>query len=134
LVAIVLLPEHLHTVWTLPTGDARYPIRWNRIKEQFTWRSLKAGGEEVPPSPSRLRHNERGIWQRRYWEHMVRDEEDLKRWIDYVHWNRRKHGYACNVRDWAWSSFHRYVALGEYTADWGAEDPTPRYDAPEWGE
>src|SRR3989304_5863907 len=133
LVAIVLLPEHLHTVWTLPPGDARYPIRWKRIKEEFTRRYLKAGGEEIMPSRSRLRHAERGIWQRRYWEHAVRDEEDLKRCVDYVHWNPKKHGHLANVRDWRWSSFHRFVRLGEYTAGWGAGDPTPGHVQPPWG-
>jgi putative transposase len=133
-VGIVLLPDHLHAVWTLPPGDGRHPIRWKRIKEEFTRRYLKAGGEEIRPSLSRLRHSERGIWQRRYWEHTVRDEEDLKRCVDYVHWNPKKHGHVANVRDWSWSSFHRFVGLGEYTLDWGAEDPTPGYDEPEWGE
>ncbi len=134
LVAIVLLPDHLHTVWTLPPGDVSYPIRWKLIKAEFTRRYLRGGGAEVSPSPSRLRHSERGIWQRRYWEHTVRDEADLKRCVDYVHWNPKKHGHVTNVRDWRWSSFHRFVNLGEYFPDWGAEDPTPGYDDPEWGE
>jgi len=134
LAAIVLLPDHVHTIWTLPQGDAAYPLRWKRIKEEFTLSYLVSGGTEVPPSPSRLRQGERGVWQRRYWEHAVRDEEDLKRCVDYVHWNPKKHGYVSNVCDWHWSSFHRYVELCEYTRDWGAEDPTPGYDDPEWGE
>jgi len=134
LVAIVLLPDHIHTVWTLPRGDARYPTRWQRIKEEFTRTYLVRGGTEVPLSLSRLQQKERGVWQRRYWEHTVSDEEDLKRCVDYVHWNPKKHGYVANVRDWPWSSFHRYVGLGEYTHDWGAKDPAPDYNAPEWGE
>ena len=134
LVAIVLLPDHLHTVWTLPRGDVRYPIRWKRIKEEFTRQYLKAGGEEVPPGRSRVRHAERGIWQRRYWEHTIEDEDDLKRCVDYAHWNPKKHRYVANVRDWPWSSFHRFVTMGEYTPDWGAEDPVPGYDDPEWRE
>ncbi len=134
LVAIVLLPEHVHTVWTLPPGDVGYPVRWKRIKEEFTLAYLANGGWEVVPSFSRLHHGERGVWQRRYWEHSVRDEDDLKRCVDYVHWNPKKHGHVTNVRDWPWSSFHRHVKLGEYTVDWGAEDPTPGYDEPEWGE
>ena len=133
-VAIVLLPDHLHTIWTLPPGDARYPMRWKLIKAEFTRRYLKAGGEEVSPSPSRLRHSERGIWQRRYWEHAMHDAEDLKRCVDYVHWNPKKHGHAANVRGWRWSSFHRFVGMGEYMPDWGTEDPTPGYDDPERGE
>jgi putative transposase len=134
LVAIVLLPDHLHTVWTLPYGDAGYPTRWRRIKEEFTRAYLADGGKETPPTPSRLRQGERGVWQRRYWEHTVRDEDDMKRCVDYVHWNPKKHGYVANVRDWPWSSFHRHVRLGEYTVDWGAEDPAPGYNEPEWGE
>jgi putative transposase len=133
-VAIALLPDHLHTVWTLPPDDDRYPIRWKQIKEEFTRRYLGAGGKEIPPNASRLRHNERGIWQRRYWEHAVEDEEQLKRCVDYVHWNPKKHGHVTNIRDWPWLSFHRFVAMGEYTVDWGAQDPTPGYDDPEWGE
>jgi putative transposase len=134
LVAISLLPEHVHTIWTLPQGDAGYPMRWKRIKEEFTVAYLAHGGAEGPRTDSRLRHGERGVWQRRYWEHMVRDEEDLNRCVDYVHWNPKKHGLVKNVRDWPWSSFNRYVALGQYTLDWGATDPTPGYDDPEWGE
>jgi putative transposase len=134
LAAIVLLPDHIHTIWTLPTGDAAYPMRWKRVKEEFTAVYLANGGVETPRSPSQLRQGERGVWQRRYWEHLVRDEDDLKRCVDYVHWNPKKHGHVTNVRDWQWSSFHRYVGLGEYADDWGAEDPTPGYDDPEWGE
>ena len=134
IVAIVLLPDHLHTVWALPAGDALYPIRLKQIKEDFTRRYLKAGGREISPGPSRLRHQERGIWQRRYWEHTIRDDDDLKHCVDYVHWNPKKHGFVTNVRDWRWSSFHRFVQLGEYTLDWGAEDPRRGYSDPEWGE
>jgi putative transposase len=133
-VAIVLLPDHLHTVWTLPEGDTAYSTRWRRTKEEFTRAYLAGGAAEAPRSQSRLRQGERGVWQRRYWEHTVRDEEDLKRCVDYIHWNPKKHGYAANVRDWPWSSFHRYVQLGEYEADWGADNPAPASDAQEWGE
>jgi putative transposase len=134
LVAVVLLPEHLHTVWTLPPADADYPTRLRRIKEEFTRAYLDCGGSESPRSHSKEEKCERGVWQRRYWEHTVHDEDDLKRCVDYVHWNPKKHGYVGNVRDWPWSSFHRYVELGEYTLDWGADDPAPGYDDPEWGE
>ena len=133
-VAIVLLPDHLHSVWTLPPRDAAYSIRWKRIKEMFTRLYLAGGGKEVAPNLSRLRHGERGVWQRRFWEHAVRDEEDLKRCGDYIHWNPKKHAHVTNVRDWPWSSFHRYVGLGEYSPAWGADDPAPGYDDPEWGE
>ena len=89
-VAILLLPDHLHTVWPLPRGDACYPIRWKRITEDFTHRYLKARGEEVPLRRSRVRHAERAIWQRRYWEHAVEDEDDLKRCVDDAHWKLKK--------------------------------------------
>ena len=77
IVAIVLLPDHWHTIWSLPSGDARYPMRWTRIKEEFTRRWLASGGTELEQSPSRQKHRLRGIWQKRYWEHTVRDEDDL---------------------------------------------------------
>ncbi len=132
--AMVLLPDHLHAVLTLPADDNNYPLRWKRIKELFTRNYLTAGGSEVAPNASRQRSGERGVWQRRYWEHTVEDDDDLKQCVDYVHWNPKKHGYVSNVRDWPWSSFHRFIQAGEYTLDWGADDPCPGYDEPEWGE
>ena len=134
IVAIVLLPDHWHTVWALPRGDARYPLRWMRIKEEFTERWLNGGGGELPQSASRQRHRQRGVWHKRYWEYTVRDEDDLQRCVDYAHWNPRKHLLVPRVRDWEWSSFHRFVQLGEYDLDWGGADPTPDWDDPEWGE
>ena len=133
-IPFVLLPDHWHTVWILPPGDDRYPLRWMRIKEEFTERWLAAGGAELPQSESREKHRQRGVWQKRYWEHTVRDEDDLKRCVDYTHWNPRKHKLAARVRDWEWSSFHRMVREGEYDLDWGGTDPTPGWEAPEWGE
>jgi len=132
IVAIVLLPDHLHTVWTLPTGDDRYSLRWRRIKEEFTRTYLAAGGRELGQSASRVRQGQRGVWHKRFWEHTCRHEEDLKRCADYVHWNPKKHHLVVNVKDWPWSSFHRFVKLGEYPPDWGRDDPTPGYDTPEW--
>ena len=131
---MVLLPDHLHTIWTLPRGDADYSSRWRRIKAEFTDAYLAAGGRELPVSPSRKKRGERGIWQRRFWEHVVRDEDDLKRCVDYCHWNPRKHGLVERVRDWEYSTFHQFVERGEYDLDWGSTDPTPGYDDPEWGE
>ena len=134
IVAIVLLPDHWHTVWTLPRGDARYSLRLQKIKEAFTRRFLESGGTELSQSQSRINHGLRGVWQKRFWEHTIDDQADLKRCVDYVHWNPKKHGLVTSVKDWRWSSFHRFVAAGEYTLDWGREDPMPGYDAPEWGE
>ena len=133
LVAVVLLPDHLHTVWCLPRGDSDYPMRWKRIKEEFTKSYLSTGGTELPITESRKKKGERGIWQRRYWEHTVRDEEDLTHCVDYIHWNPKKHGYVKRVRDWAYSSFHRFVQEGEYDIDWGSSDPTSELNH-DWGE
>lgn len=133
-VAIVLLPDHWHTVWSLPRGDDRYPLRWMRIKEEFTQSWLQQGGSEVAQTESRKKHRYRGIWQKRYWEHTVRDEEDLRRCVDYVHWNPRKHKLVARVCDWRWSSFHRFMQEGEYGIDWGGTDPCPGWRYPEWGE
>jgi putative transposase len=131
-VAVVLLPDHLHTVWTLPPGDADYSVRWARIKEEFTRSFLAEGGHEAAVTTSRLRRRERAVWQRRFWEHTCKDEDDLKRCVDYLHWNPVKHGLVMRVRDYPWSSFHRFVRMGEYDLNWGAVNPCPGYDEPEW--
>jgi len=120
--AIVLLPDHLHCVWTLPDGDADFSTRWNQIKGQFTKTWLAGGGMEVTPSASRSKRRERGVWQRRLFEHCCRDEDDFRRCVDYVHVNPLKHGLVDRVVDWPWSSFHRYVRLGEYSQEWGTVD------------
>lgn len=119
--AIVLLPDHLHTIWTLPSGDSDYPLRWNKIKYRFTDAYLTAGGIERRVTTAQRNREERGVWQRRFWEHTVRDDHDMKRCLDYVHWNPIKHGLVERVTDYPWSSFHRYVALGEYDAAWGTD-------------
>jgi putative transposase len=131
-VAIALLPDHTHTVWSLPAGDSDYPFRWAQIKEEFTRSFLALGGEEAQVNTSRLRHRERGIWQRRYWEHTCQDEIDLKRCVDYIHWNPVKHGLVKRARDYPWSSFHRFVKEGEYDMDWGRLDPCPDIGGPGW--
>jgi putative transposase len=118
-----------HSVWTLPPQDAAYPLRWKQIKERFTSAYLANGGEEASVSASRHAKRERGVWQRRYYEHTVRDEADLRHCIDYVHINPIKHRLVDSVVDWPWSSFHRYLALGEYTPDWGAD---PTFHGDEW--
>lgn len=120
LTAVALLPDHLHAIWTLPAGDADYSGRWGLVKERFTRAHLAGGGAEVGVSRARRRQRERGVWQPRFWEHTVRDEDDFKRCLDYTHWNPVKHGLVSRVRGWPWSSFGRYVALGEYEPDWGS--------------
>ena len=118
--AIVLLPDHLHCVWTLPSGDSDFSTRWNQIKGHFTKEWLASGGREAISSESRLKKRERGVWQRRLFEHCCRDEGDFRRCVEYVHINPLKHGLVERVVDWPWSSFHRYVRLGEYSEDWGS--------------
>jgi putative transposase len=130
--AIVLLPDHVHTVWTLPGPDQDYSVRWQRIKETFTRLFLRAGGSEGHRSGSRTRHRERAIWQQRFWEHTCRDEADWARFLDYLHWNPVKHGLAARVGDYPWSSFHRFVERGVYDPNWGEADPCPNWDDPEW--
>ncbi|TIC84745.1 REP-associated tyrosine transposase [Crenobacter intestini] len=112
--AAVVLPDHLHCIWTLPSGDSDYPERWRRIKVAFTRRVP----DLVPPSASRQEKGERGVWQRRYWEHLIRDEADWCHHVDYIHFNPVKHHLVARVRDWPYSSFHRFVAAGVYPADW----------------
>jgi putative transposase len=132
ILAIVLLPDHWHAVWSLPSGDCRYSLRIRQIKEAFTRRYLASGGGESRQSRSRIEHGLRGVWQKRFWEHTVDDENDLKRCVDYVHLNPKKHGLVSSVKNWEWSSFHRCVTAGEYTFDWGRSDPAPGFDAAEW--
>jgi putative transposase len=115
--AIVVLPDHLHTVWTLPDGDADFALRWRLIKSAFS-RHLP-DGERI--SESRADKAERGIWQRRYWEHTLRDERDFERHVDYIHFNPVKHGHVSQVKDWPYSSFHRLVRLGIYPLDWAGD-------------
>ena len=117
--AVILLPDHLHAIWTLPSGDDRYPARWGWIKKEFTKAYLAAGGAERRRSASRRRAGRRGVWQRRYWEHTLRDEVDFERHADYIHWNPVKHGHAVKPWDWEPSSFRRWVAAGHYEPDWG---------------
>jgi putative transposase len=131
-VAMVLLPDHLHCVWQLPPGDDAYSIRLAQIKEQFTRKFLATGGREGERSASRRAHRERAVWQRRFWEHTIIDEDDLKRCVDYIHWNPVKHGLVSRVRDWKYSTFHRFVKEGEYEIDWGRSNPCEGYDEPEW--
>jgi len=162
--AMVLMPDHLHAIWTLPENDHAYSVRWSMIKRlvtqavgapgtpygfsreevagahgapyggsQLEGRVRRAhqdhsnrirgvdGGCSPPASASRLKRREGLIWQRRFWEHRVRDQADLNRCIDYLHWNPVKHGYVSRVADWPFSTFHRFVRNGIYPEDWGGE-------------
>jgi putative transposase len=125
MLAIVLLPDHLHAIWTLPAGDSAYSVRWKRIKEEFTISYILAGGSEGKRCDSRVRRKERGIWQRRFWEHTINTEDDYEEHFNYVHYNPVKHGLVRCPRDWPFSSFHRWVKLGAYQPDWGCLDLGP---------
>jgi putative transposase len=111
--AAVILPDHLHAIMTLPQGDADFAGRWRRIKGHFSTRLLAA---EFPVR--RHRNGELALWQRRYWEHTIRDEADFARHVDYVHYNPVKHGLVRSVGDWPHSSFHLYVRHGLLPPDW----------------
>jgi putative transposase len=114
--AIVILPEHLHAIWTLPSGDSDFSGRWRRIKAYFTHRLVAAG---VPVE--RHRNGEYALWQRRFWEHTIRNEIDFERHVDYVHFNPVKHKLVRCAHDWPYSSFHVYVRRGLLPADWGGD-------------
>jgi putative transposase len=117
--SIVLLPDHLHAIWSLPRGDADYSKRWAWIKRQFTKCWLVAGGTETGISEGRRRDGRRCVWQPKFWEHTIEDEGDMERHVDYIHYNPVKHGYARCPVDWPWSSFHKWVQYGAYPSNWG---------------
>lgn len=114
--AIVVLPDHLHTIWTLPPGDADFSGRWRKIKSAFT-RGVVATGFPV----SQDQRGEYDLWQRRFWEHTIRDDTDLERCADYIHFNPVKHKLVSTPEDWKFSSLHRYVREGILPQDWAGE-------------
>jgi putative transposase len=114
----VLLPDHFHCIWSLPEGDADYSTRIALIKRAITiehkhWLTKRAVGYE-----SRKRHRESTVWQRRFWEHRIRDDRDLRAHLDYIHYNPVKHGLCLIPQAWPYSTLHRYQSLGMYTANW----------------
>lgn len=113
--AVVILPEHLHCILSLPDGDSDFSTRWGLIKAYFSRNIEKS--ERI--SQSRNKRGERGIWQRRFWEHLIRDEADYRQHVDYIHWNPVKHGWVQKVKDWPHSSFHDFVKRGIYPVNWG---------------
>ena len=143
IVAAVVLPDHLHMIWTLPPGDADFSTRWRLIKARFTADYLRVGRDAIPPSGrrgedggrrgedggiasrpteahtfSRASPGERSVWQKRFWEHLIRDDDDLERHVEYIHYNPVKHGHATCPHAWEATSFHRHVRDGIYPADW----------------
>jgi putative transposase len=122
--AWVLLPDHLHCIWTLPEGDTDYSMRWGWIKKVFTTRIRDALPTLTPPASRRRRH-EGAVWQRRFWEHRIRDEADFAAHCDYIHYNPVKHGLVAAPREWPYSTFHRLVTAGRYLPDWGGPAAEP---------
>jgi len=116
--AMVIMPDHIHALWTLPEGDDNYAIRWSLIKGGFTRSCGEICKGEL--SVSRIARKQQGVWQHRFWEHEIRDEEDFERHADYIHYNPVKHSIAKTPADWEYSSFQRYVREGIYPADWGS--------------
>ena len=114
IIAWVVLPDHMHCLWKLPEGDTDYATRWRLIKSHFS----KAIAPKEYRSPVRVKNGERGIWQRHYWEHWIRDEQDFQRHFDYIHRNPLKHGLVTRVSDWPYSTFHKYVKTGIYSESW----------------
>lgn len=115
--AIVILPDHLHTIWTLPAGDADFGARWGTIKRRV---SKSVVWHQGPRTDSMRSRKELGFWQRRFWEHLIRSEGDYARHMDYIHYNPVKHGHVSHPSDWPHSSFKKCVAKGVYPPDWAS--------------
>jgi putative transposase len=115
--AICILPDHLHALWLLPENDADFASRWSLFKSGFS-RGLPAAKTR---SVSKVAKREKGIWQRRYWEHAIRDDTDFERHVDYIHFNPIKHRLVGRVREWDYSSFHVYVRRGVLPVDWAGD-------------
>ncbi len=116
--AVVVLPDHMHCIWTLPDGDIDYSARWSIIKRTFT-QCVAETVRTAHPTVSRLKRCEGAVWQRRFWEHQIRDERDYRMHCDYIHYNPVKHGLICAPKDWPHSSFKKFVSAGYYEEDWG---------------
>ncbi len=115
--AWVLLPDHLHCIWTLPEDNGDFSARWSMIKRAVT-KQLKNRSIAIPNTRSRGKRQESTLWQRRFWEHQIRDDRDLKNHMDYCYWNPVKHGLVNGVNDWPYSTFHRDVKNGIYPENW----------------
>jgi putative transposase len=116
-VASVILPDHMHFIWTLPAESSDFSTRWRLIKSHFTrnWHVK----DSISENASRVQKGEKDVWQRRFWEHLIRDELDLTRHVEYIHYNPVKHGLVVSPGHWQYSSFRKYVREGQYLLDWG---------------
>jgi putative transposase len=119
IVAYVILPDHMHFIWTLPPDSSDYSTRWKMIKGRFSNNWLEKRTESA--LSSRRHKGELDVWQRRFWEHLIRDEDDLQHHVEYIHFNPVKHGLVHSVREWEYSSFKKYVRDGLYEMDWGGD-------------
>ncbi len=126
--AWVLLPDHLHCIWTLPSTDNNFSKRWGLIKAGFTKRLPDSIKKPRTTGPSRIGRRESVVWQRRFWEHQIRNTADLRRHLDYIHYNPVKHGLVANAREWPFSTFHRYVKEGFYSANWGESENSEGFE------
>jgi putative transposase len=117
--ALVLLPDHLHCIWTLPVAENDYSTRWSRIKRNVSWDCRAVFHDDGLLTPSARKRREVGIWQRRFWEHRIRNDADFERHVDYIHYNPVRHGYAAHASEWPYSTFRQYVQRGLYAPDWG---------------
>lgn len=133
--AFVLLADHLHCIWTLPEGDSDFSERWRAIKTLFTRSFLSVDpNQDIPVINGMRNESRRGIWQRRFWEHTVRNIEEFSRLNDYIHFNPVKHGYATCPHEWPWSSFHRLVSEQRYEKKWGCSCGDSRPALPDFEE
>jgi putative transposase len=117
--AMVVLPEHLHAIWRLPVDDNDFSTRWMLVKQAFTRGLQEQGLLDAESGGTRGTKGERSVWQRKFWEHQIQDEEEFQRHVDYIHFNPVKHGWVMRPGDWPYSSLHRAVKRGELPADWG---------------
>lgn len=113
IIAMVILPDHLHAMWEMPENDENYSIRWICIKREFAKNLRKS---RVRIQKNRFGENE--LWQRRFWEHAIRDEKDYEKHVDYIHYNPVKHGYVNSVKEWPFSTFHQFVQQGLLPLNW----------------
>jgi len=121
--AWILMPDHLHCIWTLPEKDSDYSVRWNQIKRRVSI-ECKQYKKQSLMNTSKSKHRESTIWQRRFWEHQIRDDADYKRHFDYIHFNPVKHGLVNSPNQWEYSTFHKAVKDNVYDKNWGAyENP-----------
>ncbi len=123
--AIVILPDHLHAIMTLPQDDGDFPLRWRRIKTLFTQAVIARGA--TFKSRDGGGHS---LWQRRYWEHTIRDADDFTRHVDYIHYNPAKHGHVANPVDWPYSSLHRFIRRVILPPAWGASSDAGGFGEP----